>query len=302
MSPSPDPRRVRRVLVAVDASPHSLAALRAAVDLASALRLELLALFVEDLRLLHATELPFAREVATFSGAAHPLDLAQTERRLRDLARRVEAQVAATAAAAAVPWTFQVRRGKVVAEILADAGPGDVLSLGTAGWSPLRSRALGETTGQVLRLARGPVLLARHGTRLRLPLLVLLESDSWRSTLATAVSLTGPARDALVLAIAPGREQTTREDQAQRLLASLGAPPSRVRLLAGAGPAALRATARREGVGALVLPANASALQGPAGEQLLADADVPVVIVRPSDDEETAATAASYPHEKSPLG
>lgn len=301
MTSEPGPERLRRVLVAIDASPHSLAALQAAVALAAASRLELLALFVEDLRLLHATALPFAREVGTFSGTARPLDLAQTERRLQDLARRVEAQVAAAAARAEVPWSFRVRRGHVVAEILANLEPSDLLSLGTAGWSPMRSRGLGETAGDVLRRTRAPVLLARHGTQLRLPLLVLLEGPSWRTTLATAVALTGPVRGALVLAVAPGREQAAREDRAQDLLARLGSPPSRVRLLAGAGPAALRAALRRERAGALVLPADAEALGEAAGESLLANADVPVLVIHAAAGAEDGTADASGQGE-SPLG
>lgn len=299
MSPDESVRHVRRVLVALDASPHSLAALQAAVDLAAARRLELLALFVEDLRLLQATALPFAREVGTFSGVARPLDLAETERRLQDLARRVEALVAAAAARAEVPWTFRVRRGNVAAEILASLEPNDVLSLGAAGWSPMRTRGLGETAGDLLRLARGPVMLARHGTRLRLPLLVLLEGPSWPDTLMTAVALAGPAASALVVAVAPGREQARREDQARDLLEQLGAAPGRIRLLAGAGPAALRAVVRREGAGALLLPSDAAALQDEAREQLLATADVPVVVVHAPAMEEIRPERTD---EQSPLG
>lgn len=308
MSDAAPERSVHRVLVALDASPHSLAALQAAVELAGAHRLELLALFVEDLRLLQATALPFAREVATFSGIARPLGLQETERRLRDLARRLETLVAAAAGRAELAsWSFRVRRGDVAAEILASLNPGDLLSVGTAGWSPMRARGVGETAGRLLRLARGPVLLARHGARLRLPLLVLLEGPAWRDALATAAALAGGVPGGMVLAVAPGREQPVREDRALSMLAHLGMPPARSRLLAGAGPAALRALLHRERAGALLLPAGASALQGAAGEQLLAAIDVPVIVVpAPSP----LAQAADPPpdeqapegHEQSPLG
>lgn len=275
-----EPKRLKRVVVALDASPHSLAALQAAVDLAAAHRLELLAVFVEDLRLLQATALPFAREVGAFSGVARPLDAAQTERRLHDLALRVEALVATAAARAGVAWSFRVRRGDVVAEILASAGESDVLSLGAAGWSPMRTRALGETAGRLVHLARGPMLLARHGTRLSAPLLVLLEGERWRDVLVAASDLAGDAPGALVLAVAPGPAQATRETEARALLAERGVGAARVRLLAGAGPAALRALVRRERAGALLASASASALEGAEGERLLASFDVPVILVR----------------------
>ena len=308
-------------MVALDASPHSLAALQAAVDLAAARRLEVLALFVEDLRLLQATALPFAGEVGAFSGMVRPLDVAQTERRLHDLARRVEALVAASAERAEVPWSFLVRRGDVTAEILACAGEGDVLSLGAAGWSPMRTRALGETAGRLLRLARGPMLLARHGTRLTPPLLVLLEGARWRDTLETAIQLAGDAAGALVLAVPPGPAQPAREAEARAVLDAQRVGPTRIRLLAGAGPAALRALVRRERAGALLAPMDAGALQGEAGERLMATFDVPVILVRwndavtldatPSPDparrnheggNHASGNQASGNHEKSPLG
>ncbi len=42
---------IRRILVALDASPHSQAALEAASDLADALKAELVGIFVEDVNL-----------------------------------------------------------------------------------------------------------------------------------------------------------------------------------------------------------------------------------------------------------
>lgn len=312
MSDAPD---MRRVLVAVDASPHSLAALQAAVDLAGAHRLELLALFVEDLRLLQATALPFAREVGTFSGIARPLGLPETERRLRRLAERLQARVAAAAGRAELAsWSFQVKRGDVAAEILAALRPDDLLSLGAAGWSPMHARGLGETARRLLDRAHGPVLLVRHGARLRLPLLVLLEGPSWRSCLATAAALAGRVPGGLVLALAPEREQAAREEQAQSLLRHLGLPPARSRLLAGAGPAALRAAIRRERAGALLLPAEAGALRDPGAGSLLAASDVPVIVIRATEPPAPGAppphdTPTSDPnthdpntHEESPLG
>ena len=44
---------IRRILVALDASPHSQAALQAASELAAALKAELVGIFVEDVNLLH---------------------------------------------------------------------------------------------------------------------------------------------------------------------------------------------------------------------------------------------------------
>ncbi|RMF77434.1 MAG: universal stress protein, partial [Nitrospirae bacterium] len=75
----------RRIVVAVDASADSLAAVRAAARLAEALSAELHGLFVEDANLVRLARLPFAREVR-LSAAPRRLEAAALERELRALA------------------------------------------------------------------------------------------------------------------------------------------------------------------------------------------------------------------------
>ena len=69
---------IRRILVALDASRHSLAALEAASELAEALKAELVGIFVEDVNLLYLAGLPFAREVRYLSGVDRPLPILGT--------------------------------------------------------------------------------------------------------------------------------------------------------------------------------------------------------------------------------
>lgn len=54
---------IRRILVALDTSPSSQAALEAAVALAERLNAEVCGLFVEDVDLLRVAESPYAREI-----------------------------------------------------------------------------------------------------------------------------------------------------------------------------------------------------------------------------------------------
>ena len=58
----------RRILVAIDTSPHGSAALEAAARLATELRAELEGLFIEDINLLRLAGLPFAREIQLGDG------------------------------------------------------------------------------------------------------------------------------------------------------------------------------------------------------------------------------------------
>src|SRR5215207_6945347 len=58
---------VEYILVALDMSPHSEAALAAAAELAVALGLELRGLYVEDINLLRLCGLPFGIEYGSFT-------------------------------------------------------------------------------------------------------------------------------------------------------------------------------------------------------------------------------------------
>ncbi|MFW5810637.1 MAG: universal stress protein, partial [Thermodesulfobacteriota bacterium] len=58
---------IRRILVALDASPASLEGLKTAAELAERLNAELYGLFVEDIDLLRAVELPFVTEIGYLS-------------------------------------------------------------------------------------------------------------------------------------------------------------------------------------------------------------------------------------------
>ena len=63
MSERQEEDKIQRILVALDASTDSLAALDAAAKLAQCLQAELVGLFVEDVNLLYMAGLPFTREL-----------------------------------------------------------------------------------------------------------------------------------------------------------------------------------------------------------------------------------------------
>lgn len=135
-----------RVLSLIDASRHSLAALSAAVDLASQWRLELVGLFVEDAALLESAGFSFAREVGAQSGLARPLSSESFQASLARHAQRAERALTEAVAGHDVRHRLQVSRGGVVSEALAIIAPGDLLMLGKAGFSGRWGARLGSTS------------------------------------------------------------------------------------------------------------------------------------------------------------
>ena len=152
---------LRRILVALDASAHSLAALEAAAELAAAMQAEMEGLFVEDINLIKVASLPCTREVRHTASVAS-LDLEQMERALKAQAAEAGQALAAAARRARVQWSFRVARGHVAQEVLAAAAAADLVTLGKQGRSRSRQARLGSTALRALAGAPAALLLVEH--------------------------------------------------------------------------------------------------------------------------------------------
>lgn len=135
----------RRILVALDASRESVAALDLAADMARRVRAELVGMFVEDVNLLKLVQHPFAREVNLSTRSGRMLDIDTVERELKAQAAAARRALERAAAQLQVPWTFRVTRGAVEAELIAASLEVDLVAVGKA-IQPLTGRArLGRT-------------------------------------------------------------------------------------------------------------------------------------------------------------
>lgn len=109
----------RRIVVDLDAAAEDPRALQAAADLAILADAELAGLFIEDANLFRLGGLPFAAEIGIASAAWRPVGIADVERMLTLLAGRLQRRLAETARTLALHWSFEVRRGAALADLLA---------------------------------------------------------------------------------------------------------------------------------------------------------------------------------------
>ncbi len=274
---------VKRILVALDASPHSLAALEAAAELAARFQAELAGLFVEDENLIRVANLPFVSEIGIFSATRRRIGSREIERQIRVQRRRVRRTFTATTQRAQIAWSFRVARGRVLSEVLTAASEADVLVLGRAGWSLLRRRRLGSTVRGILPERFGLALIMKEGACLGDPLAVVYDgSPAADRALVAADALRGQSEDdvplvVLLLAASPDRVPAL-QGQAERRLGERGGVV-RYRTVTGANVLQLADILQREECGTLVLPARGLALRENLLVALLEHLDPPVLLV-----------------------
>lgn len=274
---------IRRIVVAVDASPHSQAALEAAVDMASRYRAELLALFVEDANVLRVAALPFAHEVGEYSALRRSMEVPWIERKLRARSRRIEAAFQLLVHRGSVRGTFRVARGNVRAEIQSAAQEADVLVVGRAGWSQVRRRHLGSTARAACSdTVPGVTVILREGERIAPPILVVYDGSSLgEHALDIAAGLVErlaqPLR-VLILTEDVGQVEVLKDRATARLQ-----PYDVVRqchVLTSPTVPDLALAIRAAGRGTLVLPARLLILGDDVLPDLIEEVDLPVLLVR----------------------
>jgi nucleotide-binding universal stress UspA family protein len=275
---------LRHILIALDASTHSLAAVEAAADLAAAMRAEMDGLFVEDINLIRLASLPCTSEVRHTTSVAS-LDLEQMERALKAQAAEARRALAAAAQRAHVQWSFRVARGRVAHEVLAAAAAADLVTLGKLGRSRSPQARLGSTALRVLAGAPIALLLVEqwrvraHGLR---PVLVVYDgSEGARRALEAAARLAEAGGASLTVVLLADDSDTLR-DLKLAVARSLQGRSTEVRwqALAVAERQSLLRAIQADDAALLVLSLNSPRLPEAAIGKLLDRVSNPVLLIR----------------------
>jgi nucleotide-binding universal stress UspA family protein len=272
-------RIIRRILVALDASPHSLAALRAAAELAAELDAELMGLYVEDINLLRLSELPFAREVTVYAAAPRQLDRTQVQRQLRAQATQARRALAAIAGNSNVRWEFRVAQGLIGAEVLSAAQEFDLVLLGKSGWS---RRRLGSTARLVVSRAPRLTMIIQQGVQISMPIGILYDGSPESKTALLLARDLLRYREGFIVALI--RADTPEKARLYQSEISEWARQSGVhvhyRWLLESDKERLYQLVGAENCGLLVLPGGGDFLQAEDMAKVLENAHCPVLLVR----------------------
>jgi nucleotide-binding universal stress UspA family protein len=268
---------IRRILVALDASPHSLAALEASVQLAARIGAELVGLFVEDTALLRLAEIPCTRELLYFSVAGAPLTRESMESQFRAQSEQIRRTLEAAARRVQVAWSFRTVRGTIISEIKAAAAGVDLVALGRGGWSLDRRLRAGSTALEIADSSLPVLLLPSDRIPEKAHLIVYYDGsrEAQRGLLAaTGLSLAG--MDGITVLVESDREpdpfltETTLANKDIEI---------RCVYVGAANEAGLLATLRAEKGGILVLGSRALLNRLPALDTILRETEMPLLLL-----------------------
>jgi nucleotide-binding universal stress UspA family protein len=274
---------IRRILVAVDASPDSRAALRAAVQMASRFHAQLEGLYVEDLNVLRAAQIPFAKEFGHYTGDRRLINPSAIERDMRARVREMRRLFHMLTEQESIVGSFHVARGRVSSEIRTAAIEADVLIVGRMGWAQTDVERMGGAVEFACAdTAPRVTAVLREGAKLASPVVAVYDgTGEGGKVLRVGAALVDEMSGPLQIFLLPIPEQSA-ESLKGRANACLQATPvmRQYRMLTSLRLPWLVHMLRDTAAGTLVLPGDAEVLQEGRISDLLATIDIPVLLVR----------------------
>jgi nucleotide-binding universal stress UspA family protein len=283
VSPANPVLTIRRILVALDASPDSLAALQTAADLARRTGAELVGLFVEDIELLRMADSPYALEILYPSAQGVPLSRATMEVRLRAQSEQARRALQMAAEGAKVPWSFRTVRGPVASELLTAALEADLVAMGRLGWSFGQQVRIGSAALELVASAIPLLLLsdpcAPAGLR---PCAYFDGSPTARRAVLAAAQLADAGTRAITILVDAEDDGKARslEQDAAALLQGQGLDIQFRRLGPAADEASLLRALRAEETGIFVVGGRELFHKVPSLEAVLRERRIPVLLLR----------------------
>lgn len=179
---------IKRILIAIDASPSSLAALETAADLAEKLRVELHGLYIKDDNLLRLAQLPFAREFRFSQAESQKIDAKQMAEQVHLQATLAYRHFDELATERKLEHSFHIGQGSIANELENAVQKTDLLVLGRISRSLLQTSRLGSTAKTAVSVAPQSLLITQTNADFSQPIL-LIHDGSKSSDTALAVAL-----------------------------------------------------------------------------------------------------------------
>lgn len=203
---------LRKILVAIDPSSHSHAALEAAAVLAKTLEAQIHGLFVQDEVWKKVSRIPSSSIINEITGTIHPLEQDALENQLEMLKKRLRRRLETISRKNRIKHTWESVQGKVENKILEAAKQADLLTIGRRGSSFPRKKQLGSSAKAIIRKSDKPILILRQGLHLGANICVLYDaSEESQRAIRLALSLAQKNESTLTVLVADNNPEAVDE-------------------------------------------------------------------------------------------
>ncbi len=212
---------IRRILVAVDASTNSSAALEAAALFAKVTKANIHGLYVQEEHWEHVNRLPSTTIINELTGEAQLLKKNKLNRHVEKLAKRLQRKLKSVSRRHEVSHKWQSVRGRVIEEILKAGRDVDLITIGRRGGSALQRKRLGSTAKAVIQRSDKPVLILTNHLMLSRAITVIYDdSEESRKGLQLGLSIAKKNRSNLFVLIVNNKngKEEDNEKKVQQLI------------------------------------------------------------------------------------
>lgn len=183
-------RQSKEILVALDHSHHSRAALESAAAIAQLMQAKVHGIFVHDDRWLRVSKLSSLFEIDELTGSVTPIKRNSVEQEIRSLERSIRDYFNRIVREHELSQSWSSTEGAVAEKVLEASKQADIISIGSRGRSYSRHEKIGSTALSIIQKANKPVLILQDRHTLgSSPILVFDGSEQSLSSLSIAVDI-----------------------------------------------------------------------------------------------------------------
>lgn len=272
---------LRKILVAVDTSAHSRAALEAAATLAKITEANIHGIFVQEEHWGKVSRLPSIKAVNELTGESRLLEKDSFEQQVEQLKKRLHRQLKFISQRNEINHSWETASGPVEEKILEAAKEADLITIGRRGRSLLQHKRLGSTAKAVIRQADKPILVLKKGLRLGTVITCIYDaSREGQRSLNLALSLAEKNNSRLSVIVMDNRKEPSAErDKTVEKMLDDAAIPVNMTTIRQPGIGQFIHIVNHQQPGLLVIPKSQPYLQNDSIETTLEYLNCPVLMI-----------------------